>query len=343
MKIDISSGQKVFENSSGLFSVCHCSTLVKNEQGDMLVSYFAGTKEGASDQGIWLSRRINGTWETPKRIKYMYGFIHWNPLLHYENGITYLFYKVGMTVEGWYTMISVSHDFGKTWSESSELIEGDHTPRASSKNKILVTDDGRWLGPCSKEGRHWDAYIDISPDKGRTWTKHLIPFEHIEPSNPGKVEWNDIGDLWMSDANIILEWDGIIQPALWASSNNDFHCLMRSTRGWLYRSDSNDSGNTWSTAYKTEIPNNNCGVDLVSLAGGTIVLFYNPVSANWGNRTPLSISLSTDNGKTWTEPEHIETGQGEYSYPAAITDGKNIDLIYTWQRKCIMHRQVIIN
>jgi predicted neuraminidase len=342
-RIKLLSKQPVFESSAGLFSKCHCSTLVKNEDGDMLVSYFAGAREGSLDQGIWLSRRISGKWEAPRRIKYMYGFIHWNPLLHYEDGCTYLFYKVGMTVAGWYTMVSVSYDFGETWSESKELVDGDHTPRGSSKNKLFVKPDGTWLGPCSVETeKYWDCFIDISKDKGKTWVKHPINIEHYDPVHSGKLEWAGVNDLWLSDPDTILKWDGIIQPTIWQSGENNFHALMRSTRGFIYRSDSKDGGETWSTAYPTRLPNNNCGIDLAQLEDGTLALVYNPISANWGKRSPLSISLSNDNGETWSEPWHLETGEKEYSYPAVIANGMNLDVVYTYGREKIMHCNIMI-
>lgn len=336
-ELKINSKQRIFDIPNQFFDRCHCSTLVKNENGDMLVSYFAGEHEGSMDQAIWLSRRINGEWQTPKRIKYLYGYIHWNPLLHYENGVTYLFYKVGMTVAGWYTMVSVSYDFGETWSESKELVDGDHTPRGSSKNKLFVRPDGTWLGPCSIEHGDWDSFIDISRDKGKTWEKHEIGFDHHTIENPEEVPWKAAGNLWLSDSDVIMRWDGIIQPSIWNSEGENYHALLRSTRGCIYRTDSADNGETWCKAYPTELPNNNCGLDLYKTDKNVLVLVYNPISGNWSARTPLSVALSVDNGKTWCSQTDLETADEEFSYPAIIGNGSNVDIIYTHERKCIMH------
>lgn len=336
-RIYVNERQAIFADAIGLFEKCHCSTLVKRANGDMLVAFFAGQHEGSVDQGIWLSRRIGGVWEKPRRIKYMYGFIHWNPLLHYEDGITYLLYKVGMTIADWYTLITESHDFGETWSESKELVENDYSPRGSSKNKIIVRPDGTWLGPCSIERGNWDSFIDISRDKGKTWKKAEIPFEHTNTTKNDEVPWKDVGNLWLSDANIIMKWDGIIQPSIWHGEGEEYHALLRSTRGFVYRTDSTDNGESWCEAYPTNIPNNNCGLDLVKLEDGTIVLVLNPVSGNWSDRTPLSVVLSTDNGKTWSAPFHLETRQEEFSYPAVVANGMNVDIVYTHERRRIMH------
>ena len=332
----------LFEAGSQSFQSCHCSSIIQNEEGDLLVTYFAGEHEGSADQGIWISRRTGNVWEMPRRIKCMYGFIHWNPLLHYENGITYLFYKVGMTVSGWYTMLSISHDFGRTWSESRELVEGDHTPRGSSKNKIILREDGTWLGPCSIEKtRDWDSFIDISRDKGKTWEKREIEFDHQDNEPNREVEWEDVGNLWLSDPETIMRWDGIIQPSIWKTGDSQYSALLRSTSGWLYRTDSEDNGETWSEAYPTDMPNNNSGIDLVKLGNGVVVLFYNPVSADWGSRTPLSAAVSHDQGKTWEKVLDLEKEPGEYSYPAAICKGNIIDISYTYQRSTIVHSTLI--
>src|SRR5699024_2043312 len=96
---------------------------------------------------------------------------------------------------------------------------------------------------------YWDAFVDISYDKGKTWVKsETVPIEHYE------------GDK------------GIIQPTLWESEPSHVHMLLRSSRSSIYRSDSKDGGKTWSPAYATSLPNNNSGIDVVKLEDGTLVL-----------------------------------------------------------------------
>ncbi|MCI8994756.1 MAG: exo-alpha-sialidase [Lachnospiraceae bacterium] len=337
-QLRIEEKEYVWEHPQSYWNQCHCSTLVVNEKGDLLVAYFAGTREGAPDLAIWLSRRIQGVWQEPRKIAEAYGLCHYNPLLHYQDGRVWLFYKRGLDVPRWYTMVCHSDDFGANWTLPQELIPGDHTPRCSSKNKILVAQDGAWMGPCSVEReRTWDCYIDISRDYGRTWEKHEIPFRHGEQEGEGIIAWEGIADLWEANPEIVLKWDGVIQPSLWESRPGVFSCLMRSTRGKLYRSDSQDGGNTWCQAYATDLDNNNSGIDLVRLPNGTLVLVYNPVSGNWTFRSPLSISLSRDDGKTWSKPWHLETEPGEFSYPAIIYHEGWIHVTYTDRRKHIVY------
>lgn len=47
-----------------------------------------------------------------------------------------------------------------------------------------------------------------------------------------------------------------------------------------------------SVARATSLPNNNSGIDLVSMQDGTLILALNPVNGNWGKRYPLSLIAS---------------------------------------------------
>jgi predicted neuraminidase len=111
----------------------------------------------------------------------------------------------------------------------------------------------------------------------------------------------------------------------------------------VYRSDSDDNGTTWSAAYPTILPNNNSGLDLARVANGTLILAYNPITGNWGRRTPLSLAASTDNGESWTALRDLSAGEGEFSYPAVISVGARLHVTYTWNRKNIIHHEFQLN
>ena len=108
-----------------------------------------------------------------------------------------------------------------------------------------------------------------------------------------------------------------------------------------------DGGRTWSDAEKTEIPNNNCGIDAVRMESGRLVLVYNPVRGNWAARTPIAFSVSDDNGETWSEPQildHQPCGENnvnyEFSYPAVLAQGQDIFITYTWKRQTVAFWQI---
>lgn len=68
---------------------------------------------------------------------------------------------------------------------------------------------------------------------------------------------------------------------------------------------------------------------------GRLFLVYNPVGVNWGERTPISLSVSSDNGITWKKLMDLSTGEGEFSYPAIICDNDFLYITYTYKRQNI--------
>jgi predicted neuraminidase len=320
------------------FESCHASTVAVLPNGDVLAAWFGGSQEGAPDVDIWCSRRTDGGWSPPCKIAGQEGIPHWNPVLFYgDNEVLYLYYKVGHTIPEWYTMVMESRDLGKTWTSPKELVKGDIGGRGPVRNKPIIAQDGTWLAPASLESEVWDAFVDLSRDQGQTWTmSRLVPVRHA-----GAMPDDGDGEE-RPMALSSFQGKGIIQPTLWESAPGAVHMLLRSTEGHIYRSDSEDGGQTWCPAYATDLPNNNSGIDLTKLDDGTLLLVYNPVSGNWAARTPLVLSSSRDNGRTWTEELVLENEPGEYSYPAILSQGNDVHITYTWRRERIAYWHIAI-
>lgn len=302
------------------FSQCHASTILKVGE-KLLCAFFAGTEEGKDDVRIFLMTNENGKWSDPEQMSFTKDIPCWNPVLLEKDGTIYLFFKVGKKITKWQTYLRTSTDGGKTWSEASELVEGDKSGgRGPVKNKAIVLSDGTVVAPASVEtNTKWDAFIDFSKDNCKTWQKsNLIEFDHKKAV--GK---------------------GIIQPTLW-EADGKVYALLRSTEGYVLRSFSEDLVN-WSPAEKADLPNNNSGIDCVKLPDGSVAVFHNPIAcADWGDRNIISYAITKDNGETFlptVEVEKDEDKDAEYSYPAAITDGEYVYLTYTHYRKNVMFRK----
>ena len=311
--------EKLFDPADVSFDQCHAATLAQLPDGDVLAAWFAGTTEGRDDVGIQVARRSEGAWSAPRQLPRVRQEPHWNPVLFHPPGDTvYLFFKVGKPIPDWETWVATSGDGGITWTDARPLVPGDRGGRGPVKNKPIVLSDGSWLAPASLQVHYpdrkiWDVFTDRSDDKGKTWAaSDLVRIDH--ETFPGA---------------------GLIQPTLWESAPGIVHMLARSSCGFLCRADSRDFGQTWTDARRTDIPNNNSGVDLVSLPGGTLAMVYNPVAENWGARTPLRLALSYDNGHTWPHALDLETGEGEFSYPSIIACGEKLCTTYTWKRQSI--------
>ncbi|GAB7053638.1 exo-alpha-sialidase [Paenibacillus naphthalenovorans] len=322
------------------FVSCHASHLALLPNGDVLAAWFGGSREGADDVAIWCSRRQGESWSAPFQLADEEGLPHWNPVFHMkDNGELILFYKVGRLLKDWYTLFKVSQDQGRTWSEPVELVAGDRGGRGPVRNKLIVLADGTWLAPGSTEDGIWQAFVDRSEDQGGHWTKSGgIRIPDIDYSSIQAVTDSDIPVSEQSFAG-----RGVIQPALWESEPGKVHMLLRSTEGFIYRSDSADGGRTWCDAYPTSLPNNNSGIDLVKLDNGMLVLVCNPVGVNWGPRTPLVFMVSKDNGRSWSCEFILEDEEGEFSYPAMIAQGNHLYLTYTWKRESIAFRKISVS
>ena len=180
------------------------------------------------------------------------------------------------------------------------------------KIKPLPLSDGTWLAPNSvwADGR-WNVLVGRSTDEGLTWQRgEPVPLDHSK--FPGL---------------------GVIQPALWESGPGHVHMLLRGTSGFVCRSDSRDGGRTWSPVAATDLRHSNTGMDLAKLEDGTLALVFNPCAAP--ARSPLTLALSSDNGRTWPRRLDLETGPGEFSYPAIISTRVGMAITYTWNRERI--------
>ncbi|CAN7550751.1 sialidase family protein [Paenibacillus sp. LjRoot56] len=314
----------IFEDDRPFLS-CHASTLALLPSGEVIAAWFGGTREKAGDVAIWLSRREVTGWTPPLKVADQADIPHWNPVLfRTTGGNLFLYYKVGTTIAEWETMVIRSADDGHTWTTPLPLVKGDKGGRGPVKNKPIVLCDGTIAAPASLEPA-WDVFVDLSSDGGETWTRsEIVPLDRS-----------------------VMKGSGIIQPSLWESTPGNVHMLTRSSEGHIYRSDSKDGGKSWCTAYPTDLPNNNSGIDLVKLDNGTIALIYNPTRPEEGKkkgpRTPLVIRLSQDNGITWENEFLLDEGEKQYSYPAIVAGGLNLYVTYTWKRERIAFWKITLS
>ena len=312
--MEITEQKPIFELGEAPTPSCHASTIASHG-GILYAAWFGGTAEGADDVGIWLSQKVGELWGKPVKMSESGDTPHWNPVLFSLEDQLFLYYKKGKPIPRWQTFYRVLEN--GIWKSEAELVPGDVGGRGPVKNKPVRLKNGTILAPASLESEKerpgqnsWNAFIDISED-GIAWRAQR-PIE--------------------ADANLI-------QPTIW-ETDEGVHALMRSDAGAVYRSDSADGGKTW-RAYRTDLPNNNSGLDAVC-TDGALYLVYNPVGENWGPRTPLVVSKSEDNGKTWAETITLEDAEGEYSYPSVIAADGSLHIVYTHRRKNIMYAEVRI-
>jgi len=301
---------KIFEQLPN-FPSCHASTIAELPNGDLRAAWYAGSREGAKDVAIFTSRKRLGSdhWMYPKMIVNTPNFSEGNPVLFADaTGQIWLFY-VTMYGNRW-TQCKMyykkSSTMGYSWEESVVLRE---ELGWMTRNKPLYLSNGDILLPVYDE-RDWHSMAMISEDGGETW------YTYGDLSSP----------------------KGVIQPTVVQRKDGSLLMLMRSRDGEIWRSTSDDLGRSWEAAHPTDLPNPNCGVDMMRLRNGNIALVYNDTRQG---RTPLTVALSTDEGETWGYKRDLETEAGEYSYPAVIQSRYGcIHRTYTYRRVSITHVEI---
>jgi alpha-L-rhamnosidase len=219
-------------------------------------------------------------------------------------------------------MTTTSSDGGWNWTEPKRLVdEKGEMLIGAVKNKPIQLADGTILSPSSREDGGWRAHIEHSTDDGTTW-------KFIGPINP--------------EAKV-----GAIQPTLltYPKGRIQMLCRTRTEHGFIAQSWSEDDGLTWSPMEPTVLPNNNSGIDGVTLADGRQLLVYNHSTRNQPGmghkgRGILNVALSKD-GKNWEAAlvlDYEDQPGHQFSYPSVIqtADGL-VHIVYTWHRERIKH------
>ncbi len=292
------------------FPACHASSIAESG-GTIVVAFFAGTREGASNVGIWVCRLEGDAWSESERVaigsvRFRRRHPCWNPVLFQSpSGPLYLFYKVGPNPSRWWGMVMTSADHGRTWSEPQRLGHGILGP---IKNKPVWSPGGALLAPSSCERERWRVHIERSEDGGLTWHRG-------RPLNDGRSF-------------------AAIQPTLLTQTGGRLQLLCRTRQGVIAESWSEDDGHKWTPMVATHLPNPDSGIDAVSLRDGRSLLVYNHTQTG---RSPLNLIVSND-GIDWRAAALLETDPGEFSYPAIIeTSGGMVHITYTWNRRRIRH------
>jgi len=178
-----------------------------------------------------------------------------------------------------------------------------------TKNKAVVVDSQRLIIPFYSDGFDF-SIMAITDDGGETW----------QFSDP-------------------LVGAGNIQPSIAIRRDGSLVAYMRDNGpppGRLHISVSKDKGITWSAVRDSVLPNPGSGADVVTLSNGHWAIAYNDAGHGRGRHT-LAISVSVDEGKTWSYIRHLELDRRDEkistqsSYPSII-QGKDgmLHVVYSF-------------
>ncbi|HXX38650.1 MAG TPA: sialidase family protein [bacterium] len=289
----------------------HAATVCALPGGDLMAAWYAGSHEFASDVVILgaFFRQSTAAWTDPTVLVETEGYTVGNPVLFLANPDDLrLFYSVMYRPLDWGACklkYRVSNDLGVTFGPRHVLRD---ETGLMPRNKPCTLSNGDLLLPLYDDRSPRASVCLISGDGGHTWETSL-PIR----SAPGNE-----------------------QPTIVELPAGDLLCLMRTEGGGpIWRSRSTNRGRSWSPPRPLSLPNPDAGIDMVWTRRDRLVLAFNN-SAHL--RSPLSLAVSDDHGETWRVALDIETGPGEYSYPALIQGRDGVlHLLYTNRRFAIAH------
>jgi alpha-L-rhamnosidase len=310
------------------FPECHASTIAETSRG-LVTAWFGGKEERSPDVCIYVSRKDKGAsrWTEPVNVANgiqndSFRYPCWNPVLYQvPSGELLLFYKVGANPVLWKGWLIRSKDGGVSWSAPEALPENYLGP---IKNKPVGLKDGTLLCPSSTESKRWEVHFEMTKDGGKTWSM-------AGPDTTAGYGKDEAGKIYE-----------VIQPSVLFYPGGRLQALCRSKNRAILDTWSEDGGKSWSALKPIPLPNNNSGLDAVTLKDGRQLLVYNHVLPSAGktngSRGLLNVAVSRD-GQTWFGSLVLENSQpDEFSYPGVIqTSDGMVHIVYTWKRKRVKH------
>ena len=232
-------------------------------------------------------------------------------LLRLQNGKIALFYLKKNSETDCIPMVRFSNDEAKTWSDPVPCITDKKGYFVLNNNRVIQLKNGRILmavnlyniaeGSILNKGSLWSYYSD---DNGLTWKSG------VEVPNPDKF---------------LTQEPGIVEL-----KNKDILMIIRSNPGVQCISYSKDKGVTWSSVKPSNIksPVSPASIERIPSTGDLLLVWNNNGGddpAIKGKRTPLTVAISKDEGKTWQKAKNVEDDpDGWYCYIAIHFVGKDV-------------------
>ncbi|MCS6953177.1 MAG: sialidase family protein [Bryobacterales bacterium] len=213
-----------------------------------------------------------------------------------------------------------STDEARTWSRPV-LATPDAGYFVLNNDRVVQLSSGRIVVPVARHSSGADftfrgvATCYLSDDGGRSWRRSRSVLECPDESSraglqePGVVELND-GRLMM---------------------------FMRTDLGSHYLSYSNDGGESWTAAQPSSLvsPLSPASIERIPKTGHLLAVWNDHSQAteearNKQQRTPLTVAISEDEGRTWIRRWNIENSpEGTYCYTAIEMVDDHVLLAYT--------------
>lgn len=313
----------------------HAPNVYQVPDGRFVLTWFAGSHEGAEDQRIAIATRTDSRdWSPPVALlgRFQHAGDEWVP----ETSLVLPGRSHGLRLVFWACPVSrfrlidnpvyLRRDGGwggGSWFAYTEVPVAERIwTRDIAASALFIADfddslglrDIRFLVP----ERGLVLYGRAVPLRSGEW---LIPY-HTEGTedrlhsrfmvySPESNEVSSVGDLF--------EAPGCIEPVVAELTDGSLVCFMRHAGfdGHIWRSDSASGPTGFQQPTATFLRNPNAGVDAaVSRTSGRLLLAFND---SYRLRTPLCVGISADNGISF-RVQDIRSDYAAYGYPKILQD-----------------------
>lgn len=213
-----------------------------------------------------------------------------------------------------------SVDNGVTWSGPKMINTLKDVYQHAANNRAILLSSGRILLPMAIGGAGSQNYI----------------FCYYSDDN---------GDTWQNTKLLYTKGNALYEPCVEELSDGRLIMTIRNSSGKIIFAFSNDDGLTWTDFVKSEITSPDAPSTIAKIPGkNLLVLSWNNTDRifDYHNRSPLSLAISKDEGKTWKYLFDIENALNVGAYYPTINFSKDKMLITYTKKNSGDSRSVVV-
>lgn len=234
-----------------------------------------------------------------------------------EDGSIGMFYLVKNGYDDLDVFLRVSHDEANSFGDPV-LVSDKPGYHVMNNDRVTALSSGRLLVPVAstadvQQVNHFVSHCFLSDDGGKTWRD--------------------------SRESIDLPQRGAMEPEVFETADGRVGMILRTQLGYIAVSYSADGGDTWSkpTSLGVTAPEAPSTLRRVPATGDLLLVFndnYEAGAGHGGKRTPLTLAVSGDDGKTWSSRQDIEDRSDQtYAYTSLTFVGHRAVMSYYVEEK----------